>query len=128
MKPIYVIDTFSWIEYFTGSRAGEKSKQYIEGGEALTPTIVIAEFTDKYVRENLDPHQRLRFMKTVSEVVPLDDETAELAGRISAERREKVKRWGLVDSIILATARTRSMKVVTGDEHFRDLTEAIMTK
>jgi len=39
-----------------------------------------------------------------------------------------VKGWGLVDSIMLATARVRKMKVVTGDEHFRDLPEAIMIK
>lgn len=59
-------------------------------------------------------------------IAPLDDETAELAGRISAERRLKVKGWGLVDACVLATARARGSKVVTGDEHFRGLDDAIM--
>jgi predicted nucleic acid-binding protein len=58
----------------------------------------------------------------------LDDSLAELAGRISAARRTKVKGWGLVDSVVLATAREMGAKVVTGDEHFRDLAEAIMIK
>ena len=70
----------------------------------------------------------MRFLKTVSALAPLDEETAELAGKISAERRPHVKGWGLVDSIVLATARVRKMKVVTGDEHFRDLPEAIMIR
>ena len=89
---------------------------------------MIAELIDKYTRENLDPEQRLRFLKTISALAPLDEDAAELAGKISAERRPKVKGWGLVDSIVLATARTRKMKVVTGDEHFRDLDDAIMIK
>lgn len=89
---------------------------------------MLAEFIDKYTRENLDPKERLRFLKTVSALAPLDEETAEMAGRISAERRQQVRGWGLVDSIVLATARTKKMKVVTGDEHFRDLDEVIMIK
>jgi len=89
---------------------------------------VIAEFADKYTREKLDLDERLKFLKTTTALTPLDEETAELAGKISAERRKKVPGWGLVDSIVLATARTRNMKVVTGDEHFRGLEEAIMIK
>jgi predicted nucleic acid-binding protein len=104
------------------------TRGYIESGEAFTPTIVLAEFTDKYARENLDPKERLRFLKTISALAPLDEEIAELAGKISAQRRREVKGWGLVDSIVLATARIREMKVVSGDEHFRGLDEAIMIK
>lgn len=89
---------------------------------------MLAEITDKYTRENLDPKERLKFLKTISALAPLDEETAELAGKISAERRRQVRGWGLVDSIVLATARLRKMKVVTGDEHFRGLDEAIMIK
>jgi len=89
---------------------------------------VLAEFIDKYTRESLDPKERLRFLKTVSALAPLDEETAEMAGKISAERRQQVRGWGLVDSIVLATARTKKMKVVTGDEHFRDLDEVVMIK
>ena len=89
---------------------------------------MIAEFTDKYTKQNVDPKERLKFLKTISALSPLDEETAELAGKISAERRRQVRGWGLVDSIVLATARLRKMKVVTGDEHFRGLDEAIMIK
>ena len=121
-----VIDTFAWIEYFAGSHRGEKAKRFIEGGEAVTPAIVMAEFADKYVREGMGPEERLKFIRAKTMVAPLDDETAELAGRISAERRSKVKGWGLVDSCVLATARARGLRVVTGDEHFRGLTEAVM--
>ena len=88
--------------------------------------MVVAEFTDKYVREGMDPEERLKFIRSKTMISPLDDETAEAAGRISAERRPKVKGWGMVDACVLATARMRGLKVVTGDEHFRGLHDAIM--
>ena len=121
-----IIDTFAWFEYFAGSERGKKARHYIESGEAMTPSIVIAEFTDKYVREKMNPKERLKFMMTKSMILPLNADVAEIAGNISAERRKKVKGWGLVDSVVLATARAREVKVVTGDEHFEDLDEAIM--
>jgi predicted nucleic acid-binding protein len=123
-----VLDTFAWIEYFAGSEKGERAKQYVESGEAVTPSIVVAELVDKYERERIDPKERLGFIRAKSSVSPLDDAIAETAGSISAERRSKVRGWGLVDSVVLATARSMGAKVVTGDEHFRDLDEAIMIK
>ena len=121
-----VIDTFAWIEYFAGTTRGEKARQFIEKGDAVTPSVVVAEFTDKYVREGINPEDKLKFMRSKTMVSPLDDETAEAAGRISADRRKKVKGWGLVDSCVLATARARGLKVVTGDGHFAGLDEAIL--
>jgi len=121
-----IIDTFAWIEYFAGSSRGEKARPFIEGGEAVTPALVVAEFTDKYVREGMNPDERLKFIRAKSMIAPLDDETAEAAGRISAERRRKVKGWGLVDSCVLAIARAGGAKVVTGDGHFDGLDEAVM--
>jgi predicted nucleic acid-binding protein len=121
-----IIDTFAWIEYFAGTVRGERARPHIEMGDGITPAIVVAEFTDKYVREGMNPDERLKFIRTKTMIQSLDDETAEAAGRISADRRTKAKGWGLVDSCVLATARGKGLKVVTGDEHFEGLPEAIM--
>jgi len=74
----------------------------------------------------LNPSQRLAYIKNRSIVAVLDYEIAEIAGRLSAERRKKVRGWGLVDSIVLATARSRKAKVLTGDDHFRDLKDEVI--
>ncbi len=50
------------------------------------------------------------------------------AGEIDVEMKKKVRGWGLVDSIVLTFVRSADAKVVTGDEHFRDIKEAIMIK
>ena len=121
-----MIDTFAWIEYFTGSARGEKARPFIEKGDAITPALVIAEFTDKYIREGMNPSERLKFIRTKTSIAPLDDEIAEAAGRISAERRSRVKGWGLADSCVLATARAKGTKLVTGDDHFKGLGDVIL--
>lgn len=126
---VFVIDSFAWFEYFSGSRAGETARTSIEGGNGITPTIVIAELAEKYARQKMHFVDDLKFIAIKSQIAPLDSNIAEKAGIINYERKRKVNRWGLADSIVLATARARKAKVITGDEHFRDLAnEAIMIK
>ena len=125
----YVIDTFAWIEYFAGSAEGAKAKQYVESGRGITPTVVIAELSQKYHKERIPFSERLDFVLGITRIVPLDTTTAQEAGVLSTDRKRHVKRWGLADSIILATARANTAKIVTGDEHFRDLAqETVMIK
>lgn len=124
-----VIDSFAWLEYFAGSPEGLKAKPFVENDKGITPTIVIAELSEKYRREKLPFEADLNFIAARTRVTVLDSEIAEKAGALNQERKRFVKRWGLADSIVLATARKHNVRVVTGDEHFRDLVdEAIMIK
>lgn len=124
-----MIDSFAWFEYFLGSSAGAKARPFIESSKGMTPTVVIAELSEKYRREDLAFTEDLDFIIGKTRVASLDAKIAQKAGALSHERKRKVRRWGLADSIILATAREYKAKIVTGDEHFRDLVdEAIMIK
>jgi predicted nucleic acid-binding protein len=125
---IFVIDSFAWIEYFIGSEPGKIVKQYIESGDSVTPSIVIAELSSKYHREKIDFKSRLNFIKMKSSISILNEEIAIIAGKINSERKKKVKNWGIVDSIIMATANLLNARVVTGDEHFKDVEKVIMIK
>jgi len=127
-KVYVVVDSFAWFEYFLGTPAGEVVRSYIEEGKTLTPTIVIAELSEKYGRLGIDFRERLKFMKLRSHLIPLDEKIAELAGRLSLGRKKKAKHWGMADSVILATARLGNHKIITGDERFRDLAEVMMIK
>lgn len=123
------MDSFAWFEYFSGSTAGARAKPFVESSKGITPTIVIAELSEKYRREKLAFDADLDFIIARTRVIPLDTRIAERAGALSHERKRRVKRWGLADSIVLATARECKARIVTGDEHFRDLVdEAIMIK
>ena len=131
----YIIDAYAWIDYFRASKAGEVAKKYVESENATTPTIVVSEISRKLQREielgNETQEGRLKrldFIRATSRIVDLDFEIAAEAGKTDVEMKKKAKGWGLADSIVLCTARNAKGKVVTGDEHFREIEEAIFIK
>ena len=135
MNSKYIIDSYAWIEYFRASKFGEVAKEYIESADSVTPSIVVAEVSRKLQKEielgNETPEgrlKRLEFINATSQVIDLYYELAIDAGKIDCEMKKKEKDWGLADSIVLCTARNLKGKVVTGDEHFRDLKEVVFIK
>ena len=127
MSEKVVVDAYAWIEFFRGSTLGEKLLNLFEKAELITPSMVIAELSFKYAKEKIDFATRLNFIKTKSKISFLDDKLASAAGKIRYARRS-ITGWGIADSIILATAKLFNAKILTGDEHFRDLKESLMIK
>ncbi len=130
-----IIDAYAWIEYFKASKMGETAKVYIENENAVTPTIVVSEISRKFSQQiqlgketQEGKTRRLDFIRDTSRIVDLDFETAAEVGKIVEELGPQTKDWSLADLIILCTARSLSGKVVTGDEHFRKVKEAIFIK
>ena len=131
----HVIDSYAWIEYFKASNEGGKAKGFIEGEGSATPVIVVAEVSRKLLREveagketKEERRRHLEFIRSSSQIIHIDFDRAAEAGEIDVEMKKKVRGWGLVDSIILTLARSADAKVVTGDEHFREIKEAILIK
>jgi len=123
----YVVDSYAWIEYFRGTQAGKKALRYIEGNSAATSVLSLAELKEKYLREKWKSFDEdLAFVAARTTLTQVDRQVSLLAGEINHDRKAVVKNWGMADSIILATARTASAKVVTGDRHFEGLPDAII--
>jgi predicted nucleic acid-binding protein len=122
MTSKYVLDSYAWVEYFGGTHKGKKVKELLESRTCFTPSIVIAELSNKYERENKDWGICSSFIQLNSEIISLDFPIAEKSGKIKQIIRKKYKsKFGLADAIILATAREFNAKVVTGDQHFKHL-------
>lgn len=130
-----IFDSYAWFEYFIGSQRGVTVKDRLESGERIaTPDIVLAEIARKYIREGAtieEVKKRLYFIVSRSEVTGIDADLALLAAETWRELRGRVRkrersRPGLTDAIVLALGRRLGGKVVTGDEHFSGLPEAIM--
>lgn len=131
----HVIDSYAWIEYFKASAEGERAKRYVEGEGSATPSIVVAEVSRKLLREveagkeTLDQRTRhIEFIRASSQILDLTFDTAVMAGENAVEMRKRVAGWGLADSIVLMHAREAGARVVTGDEHFRKVKEALFIK
>jgi len=115
-------DSWAWVEYFRGSRAGAEVKALLEGKEVLfTPAVCLVEIRAKYLREGHDPTDRLRFIKFRTSVIDLDASVAE-----DAADRKVHDGLHMVDAMVLASARARGSDLLTGDKHFRGLPNVIL--
>jgi len=94
--------------------------------EILTLSVTLAEVVSKFLRSGKDSQVAVTAMSRNSTVVPVTAELAVLAGELHAEARKKQKDFGLADAFILATAKTRISRILTGDPHFKDYREADM--
>ena len=128
----YVVDSYAWLEYFMGTPAGEKARKIIDSSEheKLTPTICLSEIYAKILRVEDQEKAELQraFIKLRSALTPLTEEIAVESAKIDVEMKKKIPGWGLADSIVLATTRKKKAKVVTGDEHFKNLEETVYIK
>jgi predicted nucleic acid-binding protein len=129
-----VIDAYAWIEIFIGSKNGEKAKEILQKAEeTFTPGVVLAEIARKYLREGMEEQiilERLTTIEETSEIIPIDKKIALESAKCYLELTEKAKTRklkapSLFDAIVLATARTLSAKIVTGDEHFKQINETL---
>lgn len=127
-----VVDSYAWIEIFKGSSQGEVALKHIRDAElVLTPGIVLAEISRKYLREGVKEKVILARLKTItegSEMVQIDELMAVESSKAYMEleakaKKDKIDKPSLFDGLVLGTARTNKASVLTGDPHFKGLPE-----
>ena len=122
-----MIDTSTWIEVFRDSEAGKEVIEYIKMNDKIvTPTIMLAEMRNVYVRDGFSDeefYQDLAVIRSLSEVVDLDEETAIAAGY----KRAVIGIRGISyqDCILIETADKHGFMVISTDEHFKSVPNAI---
>lgn len=122
-----MLDSFAWMEYFMGSPKGEKVQKLVDDDSQLyTSPIVIAEIYSKSLRTDGKAEERKDFIIKRCVVIAFDVKIAVEAAKIHAQNRVKTHDFGLADAIILASARSRKTKVLTGDIHFKNFKDAVM--
>jgi predicted nucleic acid-binding protein len=129
-----VIDAYAWIELLIGSKKGSKVQELIEDAEeAYTPSTVLAEIARKFLREGTDEktiNSWLEVITAASAITQIDAATAIEAAKCHLELTQKAKNSkqntpSLFDAIVYATAKLNQCKIITGDEHFKNLPETI---
>jgi len=118
-----LIDSWTWIEYWSGGSKADAAAAYIDSSEAaVVSTINVAEvyhwillhYDVKIAEEKIETIRRRCF------IIPVSEEIA-----IEAARIKHSAKFALADSFILATAKSVEAKVVTGDPDFTELKEAV---
>jgi len=119
----YVIDTWTWVEYYAGRISAVQ--EYIENNkfDLFTSVLTLTEMIN-FLNQTESAHTSLRVVHEIgirSLVVPVSRDIAVLAGGCKREGF----RGGIADTIILATARIGNHTVVTGDLHFKGLPDVL---
>ncbi len=129
-----VVDGYAWIEIFIGSKIGEKVREkLVEADEVYTSDVVMSEIARKYLGEGVEQRMILERLRTIVETSDISSinidvaiESARCYMELSAKaKKEGIKAPSLFDAIVLATTRVFNAKVITGDNHFKNLPETL---
>ncbi|HME51148.1 MAG TPA: PIN domain-containing protein [Candidatus Lokiarchaeia archaeon] len=126
----FVLDSYAFMEYVNGTSMGQIVREALINGTCVTPSIVIAELSNKFHRSGRDDEWEplLKFISAKTHVMPLDKQLASKSGKQKVALRQRVKSIGLADAIIYQTAIEAGGNLVSGDEHFEAFYDVIYLK
>ena len=118
-----LLDTSAWIELFQETDKTIIIKNVLETEENFTSAITFAEIVNWCLRNKKEDKitAYLGGIKNGSTVLNLNEAIIISAGKLNYERKKTVKNWGMADSLILATSLFYNLKILTKDNHFKDL-------
>ena len=117
-----LLDSSAWIEFFIGSEKGKHVKEILEQEECYASIVTLAEVTNWALKEKRDAKQLIDTIEKSGSIIKIDDDIAILAGKLNFERKRIIKKWGMLDSFILASGVIYDLKILTKDHDFEDLT------
>lgn len=117
-----LLDTWTWIEVFRGTKLGEKAIEIITKEPIVyTSMISIAEIAQWAKRNNLDSDTILNRLDGKTSFIEVNYEILKRSGERHAELRQTQKTIGMIDSIVYTSALIHGMTVLTGDSDFEGL-------
>ncbi|OGZ86206.1 MAG: hypothetical protein A2463_05000 [Candidatus Staskawiczbacteria bacterium RIFOXYC2_FULL_32_10] len=116
-----MIDSSAWIAYLTKNKLGE----IIDNETRLfLSSLSLFEIKKKLMKDKISEKEifdKIDFIKKKSIILPVTDKIAEMAAEISIE-----KEIPSIDSIIYATALENNLSLITLDNDFRGLPNAVI--
>jgi predicted nucleic acid-binding protein len=89
--------------------------------------IQIGEISDWCLKNHIDPEKRIVKLKQILNVIPLNEKICYDAAQIKYTIRKKgVTKFGLLDGIILASARSINQRLLTTDTDFKTIKDVIV--
>jgi len=117
-----LFDTSAIIEVLRHPRTSKEFRtiQKHVGEEELYILVVqLAELSDWCLVNSVPVKERIEEVKSLANVIPLDEDICLEGSRIKNERRKKgFRSFGLVDGLVLAAARSVGERVLTFERDF----------
>lgn len=120
------LDTSAVIEFFIGTKKGSEVSEAIKAEDCFISILTYAEVAMWCRRNKKDFELWKEKLERIANVVEATPGICAEAARITHEAKKKEASFGMIDGMILASARSISQKLMTKDGHFRDFEDAII--
>jgi predicted nucleic acid-binding protein len=109
------------MEVLNGGPRGERLwRDYLQKRRVVTPAMAIAEVTSKIQRQQgwREADEFVKGARLRSRIHPMDDDVGALAGQLVKHLKARDRDASLADAIMLATARTLGLPLISNDPCF----------
>lgn len=126
------LDTSIIIEIFRNDKNSKKFQDiytHIKDEPLFISIIQIGELSDRCLKNHIDPEKRITKLKQILNVIPMNEKICYDAAHIKyAIRKKGVTKFGLLDGIVLASARSINQRLLTTDNDFRTISDAVVIR
>ena len=125
MKDGVLVDTYAWLELFQGSEKGTKVKEIIQKADPLyTSVLNLYElfYRIEQIKGDDTAYHYIEILKSRVKIISISPEIACKGAKIKMDYPS----MGAVDCLMYATAQEKDLVVLTGDQHFRNLSGVIL--
>jgi len=126
------LDTSIIIEIFRNDKNSKKFQEiytYIKDEHIFISIIQIGELSDWCLKNNIDAEKRITKLKQILNVIPLNEKICYDATRIKyALCKKGIMKFGLLDGIVLASARSINQRMLTTDNDFRTISDTTVVR
>ena len=113
------LDTSALVAIFTSQKQAERISREVGDSQLYVSSIQLAELADWALRSGVPAAERVEAVEQMASVAPLTkDICLEGATIKSARRRRGILTFGIIDGVILATARSLGQNLITYDRDF----------
>ena len=120
-----LVDSFVWLEILRGSKKGKIALEIINKSDRVFTSVLNLYELRHQIEQIADQetsNEYIRAIKSHTKVIVIDEKIA-LEGALI---KHEYKKMGVLNCLILATARINDLKILTGDETFKGIDGAII--
>jgi len=125
-----LLDTSAIIEVLRHPRTSKEFRlvqKHIGEEELYVLVVQLAELSDWCIANNVPVRERIEEVKSLANIIPLDEDICLEGSRLKNERRRKgFGSFGLLDGLLLAAARSVGERVLTFDRDFAEEEDCLL--
>ena len=124
-----LLDTSALVAIFTSKKAADRIEREVKDTELYISHVQIAELADWATRSGVPAADRIDSVEQMVNVAPLTNEICLGAASIKSMRRSQgISSFGIVDGIILSTARSLGQSLLTFDTDFEGEPDCVVMR